>query len=217
MLSGERNVDYIFGRAGDDEIFGGIGNDVLFGGVGADMLNGGANVDRAQYSESLTAIRADLANSSLNTGEAIGDVYTDIEGLAGSRFADDLRGDANANQLFGREDSDELTGRAGDDYINGGGGQDTLRGGLDNDTLRGGPSRDTFVFDSGHDVIEDWNLDVVQFDSSLWGGQPQTDTQILGYAQVVSGDTVFDFGDENTLTLEGLVSLGLLTPYIDSF
>ncbi|MEQ6204696.1 calcium-binding protein [Sulfitobacter sp. HNIBRBA2951] len=217
VLSGERNVDYIFGRAGDDEIYGGIGNDVLFGGVGADMLSGGENFDRAQYSESLTAIRADLADASLNTGEAAGDVYTDIEGLAGSRFADDLRGDANANQLFGREDADQLTGRAGDDYINGGGGQDTLRGGLDNDTLRGGASRDTFVFDDGHDVIEDWALDIVQFDSALWGGQPQSAAQILGFAQVEAGNTVFDFGQGNTLTLEGIVTPDQLAPYIDSF
>ena len=75
LISGEGNVDYIFGRRGNDTLEGGIGDDVLFGGVGEDVLSGGANRDRAQYSEALTAIVADLADASQNTGEALGDIY----------------------------------------------------------------------------------------------------------------------------------------------
>ncbi|MEQ6204940.1 calcium-binding protein [Sulfitobacter sp. HNIBRBA2951] len=214
-LVGLRNVDYIFGRRGNDTLEGHIGDDVLFGGVGADHLSGGSNRDRAQYSESLTAVLLDLADASRNTGEAAGDVYVNIEDLAGSAFADTIYGDAGDNRLFGRQGADYLDGRSGDDYLNGGGGQDTLVGGAGDDVMRGGTSRDTFVFDGGNDIIEDWFLDQINLDRDLWGGADLAAADIIStYANVVNNDTVFDFGGGNTLTLQGQDDTGALTAYI---
>ncbi|MGH1576153.1 hypothetical protein [Planktotalea sp.] len=203
IIRGERNVDYIFGRRGNDTLEGGIGDDVLFGGTGADVLIGGANRDRAQYSEALSDVRVDLANASQNTGEAAGDVFDSIEDLAGSRFNDRLYGDDGSNRLFGREGADILRGREGNDYLNGGAHDDILFGGRGNDTLRGGTHSDTFVFTEGNDVVEDFNdiIDVLQLDDALLGGGAITAARALEFADVIEGNTIFDFGEGNQLTL----------------
>ncbi len=207
-IMGGRNVDYIFGRQGNDTLEGGVGDDVLFGGVGEDVLIGGANRDRAQYSEAQTSIIAHLADPSQNTGEAFGDSYDSIEDLAGGRFADILYGDSNDNRLFGREDSDTLIARQGNDYLNGGGGNDRLEGREGDDTLRGGPSRDTFVFDSGDDVIEDWFLDVIQFDGSALGVAGLSPTEMFELSYRENFDLKWAFADGSSLTLEGHGDIG---------
>ena len=216
VIRGERNVDYIFGRRGDDTLEGGIGDDVLFGGVGADALIGGENRDRAQYSESLTAVTVDLANPNLNTGEATGDTFDSIEDLAGGRFDDALYGDSGANRLFGREGSDVLNGREGNDYLNGGANADTLDGGAGNDVLRGGQSFDTFVFREGLDRVEDFNgtFDTVMLDPSLLGGGAITAQRALEFADVIGGDVVFDFDTGDQLILENVSSLSGLEDHI---
>ena len=202
-IKGGRNVDYIFGRRGDDKLEGGIGDDVLFGGTGADVLIGGENRDRAQYSESLTAVTVDLEQPSRNTGEAAGDQFESIEDLAGGKFADRLFGDANGNRLFGREGADNLQGREGNDYLNGGAHNDVLDGGAGNDTMRGGQNADTFVFKEGSDVIEDFNdaLDLLHLDATLLGGGQITPARALEFASVIGNNTVFDFGEDAQLTL----------------
>ena len=208
LIQGMANVDYIFGRRGNDTLFGGVGDDVLFGGVGQDVLIGGANRDRAQYSESLTAVVLDLANSSLNTGEAAGDSYDGIEDLAGGKFADHISGDAGDNRLFGREGADTLIGRGGNDTLNGGAHSDRLEGGAGDDNLRGGQNADTFVFDAGHDVIEDFSAaqgDIIELDGAALGITGLTGQQVVDtFASVVNGQVVFDFGAGDILTLQNL-------------
>ena len=224
LIQGMANVDYIFGRAGNDTIEGGVGDDVLFGGVGADVLDGGANRDRAQYSESLTALVLDLLNPANNTGEAAGDVYISIEDLAGGKYDDTISGDLGANRLFGREGADELYGRDGNDYLNGGAHADRLDGGAGNDTLRGGTHVDTFVFNDGADVIEDFTIgtafttDRIEVDSALWGGAAMTGSEIVSaYASVVGGQVVFDFGGGDTLTLQGVSTLSGLDALVFAY
>jgi len=187
QIQGRRNVDYIFGRRGDDTLEGGIGDDVLFGGAGRDVLIGGENRDRAQYSESLTAVRVDLQNASLNAGEAEGDRFESIEDIAGGRFDDELRGDDFANRLFGREGADELLGRSGNDYLNGGAHNDTLDGGAGNDVL-----------------------DSIALSADLLGGGAITAERALEFANVIAGNTVFDFGEEGQLTLLNVVDPTIL-------
>lgn len=211
LIVGGRNVDYIFGRRGNDTLEGGIGDDVLFGGVGQDVLIGGEHRDRAQYSESLTAIIADLAVPGNNTGEAAGDSYSGIEDLAGGYYADQLRGDRYDNRLFGREGADRLLGRDGDDYLNGGAHGDWLDGEAGNDVLRGGTHADTFVFNEGQDRIEDFNfthLDRIALDREALGLGDRSGTNVIAdFGEIEGGLAVLDFGDGNQLTIESLSSL----------
>jgi Ca2+-binding RTX toxin-like protein len=210
ILRGEGDVDYLFGRRGNDVLDGGAGDDVLFGGAGADTLIGGAGRDRAQYSESTSALLVDLQYTQYNTGEAVGDVYSGIEGVAGSSFNDTLFGDGYANQLYGRDGADALIGRGGIDYLNGGAGADTLNGGAENDTMRGGTHADTFVFNAGRDVIEDFRLsdhDRLSIEDGLYGGGLTAEQVVSAYGVVIGSTVVFDFGDGNTLTLQGISSL----------
>jgi Ca2+-binding RTX toxin-like protein len=117
--------DTLNGDAGDDMLSGGDGNDVLIGGAGSDYLNGGAGIDTASYATSTTAVIANLAAPSKNTGDAAGDIYAGIENLIGGSGNDTLTGDANANSLDGGAGDDILIGGAAADALIGGAGIDT--------------------------------------------------------------------------------------------
>jgi Ca2+-binding RTX toxin-like protein len=107
--------DVIYGEGGDDELMGANGDDILDGGSGADTLSGGDGIDTASYGTATAGVTADLDDSSNNTGDAAGDVYWDIENLAGSSFNDVLRGTSAANVLNGGGGSDILVGNGGYD------------------------------------------------------------------------------------------------------
>jgi len=86
------------------------------GGGGADSLNGGSGgFDFAAYRTSTVGLTASLANPGANTGDAAGDSYLNISGLAGSQFADTLVGDAGNNVLVGEGGGDILNGVGGND------------------------------------------------------------------------------------------------------
>ncbi|MDP3261459.1 MAG: calcium-binding protein [Tabrizicola sp.] len=133
LLLGEAGADSLFGRAGADTLVGGTGDDMLAGGSGADLIDGGAGFDIAGYGDAAGPIRADLADPAQSLGDAAGDVWTGIEGLAGSGFADTLAGDAAGNLILGNAGSDLLSGRDGNDTLNGGAGADRFDGGAGHD------------------------------------------------------------------------------------
>ena len=119
--------DLIHGGDGDDNINAGTGNDVLDGGLGADVLDGGQGIDTATYYNAATGVTASLDTGLgvINTGEAAGDTYVNIENLTGSNFDDILIGDAQKNVLLGGTGNDKLVGRGNGDVLNGGDGNDT--------------------------------------------------------------------------------------------
>lgn len=158
IIYGLDGDDFIFGRSGDDTLLGGEGSDVLLGGPGRDVLSGGNGNDRAQYSESVTGVVADLQFIKVNSGEALGDEYWSIESLSGSSYNDSLRGDAEQNGIYGRDGSDKIYGRRGDDWLSGGGGNDRIDGGTGDDILLGGSGADTFVFSPGNDFVKDFSF-----------------------------------------------------------
>ena len=133
-LVGDDKANKIWGFDGDDTLRGAGGADLLYGGAGADALDGGADVDAATYRWASSGVRADLAGSSANTGDAAGDTYANIENLIGSAHADRLRGDDGANELRGLGGDDRLKGRGGNDVLVGGAGADKLFGGAGTDT-----------------------------------------------------------------------------------
>jgi serralysin len=116
--------DVLIGNAVSNLLVGGAGADTLIGGAGADSLDGGAGIDLATFEFSAVGVRAALFDTALNTGEAIGDVYTSIEGLRGSSFADTLYGNNGANRLEGGSGNDWLLGLLGIDTLLGGAGDD---------------------------------------------------------------------------------------------
>ena len=94
---------------------GGAGDDLLEGGAGADQILGGDGYDIASYAHASTGVTVSLDGSVTATGDAAGDVLTQIEGLEGSAFADTLVGDAGANELRGLAGNDTLKGGLGSD------------------------------------------------------------------------------------------------------
>jgi Ca2+-binding RTX toxin-like protein len=109
---------------------GGAGNDVLIGGGGADKLDGSTGAaDIASYETATGAITVNLNNTALNTGDAVGDTYANIEGLKGSDFNDTLTGLSSAANI--------------------------LDGGKGNDIMTGGSGNDTYYVDSAGDQIVD--------------------------------------------------------------
>lgn len=124
-LLGTRFKDLLYGNSGANSLNGGSGSDVLLGGAGADKLLGGGDVDTVSYVTASRGVAASLRQGALNRGDAAGDVYSSIENLAGSSFADTLEGNSSANSLSGGLGNDVLIGGgAGDDLI-GGNGSDT--------------------------------------------------------------------------------------------
>jgi len=141
-LIGSDHVDRLRGTNGANDLIGGDGNDVINARGGADVLNGGEGADRlfggsgfdvASFEDAASAVLADLNDGAVNTGEAIGDFYSSIEGLNGSDFDDNLRGTDGANTLSGGDGDDRLFGRGGNDILEGGDGADQLfgSGGID--------------------------------------------------------------------------------------
>jgi Ca2+-binding RTX toxin-like protein len=133
VLVGDFAVNAILGGAGDDWIDGTFGGDYLYGEAGfdnlvsrdqADVIDGGADFDYVRYDFATGSVRAYLYDNSQNAGFAAGDTLTSIEGLIGSYYSDDLRGDGGNNAIFGQGGDDFIIGLAEVDYLNGGAGYD---------------------------------------------------------------------------------------------
>ena len=129
LLHGGNGADTLFGGDGDDRLFGDANDDTLIGGLNADGLFGGAGIDTASYANAasigLLGVTAFMRNTSLNTGEATGDIYNSVENLTGSNFNDLLGGSTGANFIFGGNGDDTLDGGLGADTLSGGNGSDT--------------------------------------------------------------------------------------------
>ena len=103
---------------------------------GADALIGGPGVDTVDYSSasnrgvnvSLGTTRTSWSDGDGTIDDAVGDDFSSIENLVGTKFNDWLAGDSGDNRIAGRR---------GNDWIFGGGAQDTLFGGRGGDNLFG--------------------------------------------------------------------------------
>jgi Ca2+-binding RTX toxin-like protein len=170
ILNGDDGDDILDGSADNDTLNGGNGNDVLIGGSGADILNGTSGIDIASYETALTGVTASLTTPAINTGDALGDTYSNIDNLRGSDFDDILTGDNGDNVLEGRQGGDQMNGGLGLDtasYANATTGVSaslllpaTNTGEAIGDTytsieiLLGSAFSDTLIGDNGNNVIE---------------------------------------------------------------
>ncbi|MFN4203915.1 MAG: calcium-binding protein [Tabrizicola sp.] len=186
-IDGLDGNDRLSGGSGADSLFGGNGNDTLLGGVGADVLDGGAGRDRASYREAAGGgLLLDLANPSLNTGEAAGDVYLSIEDLEGTEGVDTIQGDAQANMLFGMGNGDRLEGRSGNDSLYGGEGNDTLIGGEGADRLEGGNGTDLVSYETATAAVR---IDLVTPSQNLGEALGDLFITIEGFILTAFADT----------------------------
>ncbi|GAB5377516.1 MAG: hypothetical protein AcusKO_39780 [Acuticoccus sp.] len=99
-----------------DFVADGAFSSTFVGSAGADQIDGGDGVDTMNFSASDEAITVNLQTGATSGTDAAGDVYTSIENIIGSAFADSISGDAADNTI---------TGGAGNDTIAGGSGNDT--------------------------------------------------------------------------------------------
>ncbi|MEX2693376.1 calcium-binding protein [Rhizobium mongolense] len=187
-MMGFAGNDSISGKGGNDILYGYDGNDTIIGGTGADEIDGGAGSDTASYVGASVGVVASLANHTGNTNEGAGDVYTSIESLAGSSYADRLYGDYGSNFL---------SGGTGNDYLTGSGGGDWLYGGTGADQLVGGANSDRFIFralsdsvGSGRDTILDFAL----------AQNDRIDISAIDSSQLLAGDQAFAFVGTNAFS-----------------
>jgi Ca2+-binding RTX toxin-like protein len=229
-LDGGAGHDVLAGGDGNDSLVGGSGNDTLSGGAGADTLVGGDGIDTLDYSASAAGVAVRLWNLTASGGDAQGDVYSGIENITGSAQNDTLNGDNGANVLIGGMGNDFLFAINGNDLVYGGDGNDTIYGGAGNDTIDGGAGNDrlfgeagadTFVFAMGHgqDTIVDFSAahDRLHLSSGLVEGLTTGADVLADYASVIGGNVVFDFGEGNTILLQGVNTLAGLENRIDIY
>lgn len=168
--------DSLYGQGDADTLNGDAGNDTLLGGAGADVLNGGTDIDLVSYQDATAGVTINLLDGTLNTGDAQGDTYLNIEGFLGSNYGDLFIGDNNANVFNGGGGSDTVSyaghapgvtvdlaagmGTGGDvlqnfENVIGTDGNDTLTGNSAINVLSGGAGNDTyFVQNTGDYVAE---------------------------------------------------------------
>ncbi|ABL68934.1 M10 family metallopeptidase [Paracoccus denitrificans] len=231
LLIGGNGNDILRGWTGNDTLRGGAGNDTLNGQGGADRLEGGAGDDvyvtdgRDQIVEAagqgIDTVRSTVTlrlGANLENLVLISNAAQDGSGnglanrLTGNAHANRLEGFFGNDTLLGRQGNDLLFGGQGDDWLEGGAGADLLVGGQGDDTMLGGAGADHFVFQGGRDVVGDFqdDLDTLRIDDALWGGGPRSVAQVLQLAHVAGGNTVFDFGNGNVLTLNGFANIAAL-------
>ncbi|WP_287695850.1 hypothetical protein, partial [Accumulibacter sp.] len=158
-LVGNGGNNQLEGLGGNDSLDGGGGNDSLHGGAGDDTLAGGSGSDTAAYADASAGVSVNLGTVGVqqNTLGAGLDTLDGIENLAGSTYADLLRGDGSTNALGGESGNDFLDGGAGNDTLNGGTGNDTLWGGTGADSLIGGDGNDAYYLDHVFDSVTETN------------------------------------------------------------
>jgi hypothetical protein len=91
------NPNTLQGRDGADSLYGRGGNDALYGGLAGDALDGGDGFDYAQYDVATARVTVDLGGGP-QSGEALDDTFTAIEGVSGSAFDDEIHGNAGTTR-----------------------------------------------------------------------------------------------------------------------
>ncbi|MET4257243.1 Ca2+-binding RTX toxin-like protein [Bradyrhizobium sp. S3.12.5] len=127
-----------------------------------------------------------------------------IENAIGGSGDDTITGNYGNNHLVGNSGDDRLYGMTGADVLEGGDGDDLLDGGGTGngiyvsltDVLTGGAGRDAFVYTPGdhHTTITDFSITDDKLDLTQVT-QVHDMTSLMGYAQQVGNDLVFDFGN----------------------
>lgn len=216
------SIERLAGSQFNDVLTGDAFSNTLRGNGGADKLDGGAGFDYASYFGAAVGVTVSLANSGLNSGDALGDTFVSIEGLSGSAFADHLIGDSGDNWLAGNGGADKLDGGVGIDtafYNNATAGVtaslvnpstntaeavgdtyisiENLSGSNFNDTLRGDGASNVLRGNLGADLLDGQG----GFDTASYAGSSAGVTVSLATPASNTGEA---FGD-TYLSIEGII------------
>lgn len=230
LIKGGDGYDTMFGRAGQDEMYGEVGGDTMYGGQDDDFLSGDGGNDVLYGDDGNDVLQGGDGADALSGGTGDDDIQGNAgnDTLYGNAGRDTLNGGTHDDQIYGGSNNDVLIGGLGFDTLFGGGGQDRLHGNAGNDVLRGnhgddlmngGAGADVFMFDTGNDLIVDLQttIDRVEVNLTTVGGAPLDAATLEAAATVVGSDTVFDFGDGNSLTFQGQTDVALLANLIEFF
>jgi uncharacterized delta-60 repeat protein len=186
VLIGNAEANVLLGFAGLDTITGAAGTDELYGGLGDDSLAGNAGDDFARYDSAPAAVRADLTAGTATGGDG-NDSLATVENLAGSAFADTLRGNTGRNVIFGLAGNDSVFADDGADFLSGGEGDDLLLGDNGDDAVAGRAGADRLAGGAG-------------FDYGLYDFAPAAVRADLTAGTATGGD-----GSDSLSMLEGLI------------
>ncbi len=155
--------DIMDGGAGNDVMQGGFGDDVMRDSSGNDEMHGLVGFDIVDYSDApagvmvTTYVGWDIYTGNWGKQDTRGsgiDLLTEIEGLIGTAFDDQLSGRLDAWSADQGWVFDEyFDGGQGDDQIVAGSGADTILGGDGDDVLDGGKGDDVISGGKGWDVV----------------------------------------------------------------
>lgn len=228
-IYGNTGNDLIFGNTGDDLLYGDQENisfiegfnDTIYGGLGQDQINGNRGND-------YIAGGGGVAHAADDADYIIGGLGYDF--ILGNGGNDTIVGDESAGDSIGNDDI--IYGGLGDDLIYGSNGYDAIVGQNGNDTMGGGIGKDTFfVFSnnnndvildfedpdiatysylahSSHNSNQEWRDDYLVIEKNINGTGIDTFAELQAASSVVNGNLVFNLGSENSLTLNGVTSIG---------
>ena len=193
-LDGDGGADLLVGDDGNDQLLGGAGTDLLDGGAGADAFDGGADSDAVYYMRRvdfmIVGTTATAIGSTQVGDESIGDTFTGVERIRGSRFDDTITIGGGITQLDGFGGNDTLMGTSAAEIISGGDGNDTIFG-IGADQLFGNAGSDNIDASASTVGVYAWGGD--GFDTIIGGSG----------ADVLSGDdgndTIYGFGGADQL------------------
>jgi methionine-rich copper-binding protein CopC len=209
--------DIVTGTRGNDTLLGGFGDDIIAGGPGADRIDGGAGFDYLDLRQAAHGASIQFRDPWIfNDGDGGQDILTNIEGVLGSRFDDQIDG-SSANiqyittgyRFYGGDGNDRLQSDAGDDLLDGGAGNDILIFGSGHDVVFGGAGNDQiYSFTGFADMLSD-TLDGGPGDDMIYsdtGHSPDVVTAGDGkdYIQFSDGDIVSGGTGADTFFLDGL-------------
>ena len=142
--------------------------------------------------------------------------------VVGTGMATLTAGTADTDLLFGGAGPTTLIAGTGNDYLFAGAGTTTFIDNRGNDYMKGGPGTDTFTFADihpGHDTIVNFKVgsDVLKIASNLDGMNIANAAQLVSAASVVGGSTLFHFGPNHDVTVQGISAPSMLTSSVVVF
>jgi Ca2+-binding RTX toxin-like protein len=213
-LQGGSGNDFLLGNSGDDLLEGNAGDDIFFGGSGNNTFHGGTGTDEIYFFDPNNTQGAviDIGSGSGTNGFGGSAVFSDIEDLRGTDFADTFIGNSSVNTIDGEGGNDTLTGGGGADFLKGDSGNDTFAYTAISDSANGSGNHDTILdFNAGGSSS---SIDIIKFSSgfgslttvSFFGDENSTFGSSSGNIEVRFNDSTkllqVDGNDDGTIDME---------------